>query len=118
MKTRMLILALLLVAAPAFAADIDGKWTGTMMTPMGDVPLEFTFKADGSALTGSMMLMGNEIKIENGKVDGNTISYSATLDFGGMDLEMIYKGVVAGDEIKLNMTVFDMPFDLVVKKVK
>ena len=119
MRMGALILGLLLLAAPAFAADVDGKWTGTMSTPGGDFPLTFTFKADGSKLTGSMTGMdGMEIPITNGKVDGNQISYTVTIDFGGMALEMIYKGVVTPAEIKLDMSVFDMPFQLVVKKEK
>ena len=119
MRMGALILGLLLLAAPAFAADVDGKWTGTMSTPGGDFPLTFTFKTDGSKLTGSMTGMdGMEIPITNGKVDGNQISYTVTIDFGGMALEMIYKGVVTPAEIKLDMSVFDMPFQLVVKKEK
>jgi hypothetical protein len=115
----MLLLAILLTAVPAFAADVDGKWSGTMATPMGDVPLTFTFKADGDTLTGSMLGMdGSEIPIANGKVEGDKISYTVTIDFGGMTLEMIYKGAVAKEEIKLDMEVFGMPFDLVVTKVK
>ena len=119
MRMGALILGLLLLAAPAFAADVDGKWTGTMSTPGGDFPLTFTFKADGAKLTGSMTGMdGMEIPITNGKVDGNQISYTVTIDFGGMALEMIYKGVVTPAEIKLDMSVFDMPFQVVVKKEK
>ena len=119
MRMGALILGLLLLAAPAFAADVDGKWTGTMSTPGGDFPLTFTFKADGAKLTGSMTGMdGMEIPITNGKVDGNQISYTVTIDFGGMALEMIYKGVVTPTEIKLDMSVFDMPFEIVVKKEK
>jgi hypothetical protein len=108
---------MLLVATPALAADVDGRWTGTMETPMGTVPLTFNFKADGDKLTGSMVGMeGMEIAIANGKVEGETISYTVTIDFGGMALEMNYKGVVANGEIKLDMEVFGMPFSLVVKK--
>ena len=116
-RMAALILGLLLLAAPAFAADVDGKWTGTMSTPGGDFPITFTFKADGSKLTGSMTGMdGMEIPIANGKVEGNQISYTVTIDFGGMALEMVYKGVVTPAEIKLDMSVFDMPFQIVVKK--
>lgn len=121
MAKRMwvLVLGLVLLAVPAFAADVDGKWTGTMSTPGGDFPITFNFKADGAKLTGSMTGMdGMEIPIANGKVDGNQISYSVTVDFGGMALEMIYKGVVTPSEIKLDMSVFDMPFQIVVKKDK
>ena len=53
MKFPSVALALVLLAASAFAADVDGKWTGAMNTRMGDVPVSFTFKADGANLTGS-----------------------------------------------------------------
>jgi hypothetical protein len=114
-----LMVALVLVAAPAFAEDVDGQWTGTLATPMGDVPVTFTFKAEGGGkLAGSMLGMdGTQIPIANGKIDGNKISYTVTLDFGGMTLELIYRGVVSPTEIKLDGEVFGMPFDLVVKKV-
>jgi hypothetical protein len=85
---------------------------------MGEVPVTFNFKADGDKLTGSMLGMdGNEIPIANGKIEGDKISYTVTLDFGGMSLELIYKGVVAAGEITLDMEVFGMPFNFVVKKV-
>jgi len=61
---------------------------------------------------------GMEIPITNGKIEGDKISYTVTVDFGGMALEMIYKGVVTPTEIKLDMSVLDMPFELVVKKEK
>ena len=119
MRMHALALTLLLVAAPAFAQDLNGRFAGTMATPMGDFPIAFVFKAEGPKLTGAMIgIDGAEIPIANGKVEGNTISYSVTLDFGGMALEMLYKGVVTGDEIKLDGTVFDMPFQLVVKKTQ
>ncbi len=50
MKFRLMVIALLLFAGSCFAADVDGKWAGTLSTPMGDVPVAFTFKADGAAL--------------------------------------------------------------------
>src|SRR6476659_8700195 len=49
------VLLVLVVCVTAYAADIDGTWTGTVQTPMGDFPVTFTFKADGAKLTGSTM---------------------------------------------------------------
>ena len=117
-RVSMLLVAVLFTAIPVFAADVDGKWTGPLETPMGEVPITFTFKADGDKLTGSMLGMdGNEIPIANGKIEGSTITYTVMLDFGGMALEMNYKGVVSAGEIKLDLDVFGMPFNFVVKKV-
>ena len=117
MRARALMVGILLLAAPAFAADVDVRWTGSMSTPMGEVPVTFVFKAEGETLTGALIGMdGVDVPIANGKIDGNKIAYTVTVDFGGMTLELIYRGVVSATEINLDMEVFGMPFNLVVRK--
>ena len=60
---------LTLVAVPARAADVDGKWTGSLDTPMGAIMVGFNFKADGTTLTGTTTGPdGGEIAIKNGKL--------------------------------------------------
>lgn len=109
--------ALLLLTVSAFAADVDGKWAGSMSTPMGDVPVGFTFKADGAKLTGTTMGPdGMDVAIKDGKIDGANISFSITFDFGGMPITLEYKGVVSAAEIKFNIDVAGMPFEVTVKK--
>src|SRR5215472_8935331 len=112
---KLLAIAVLLASA-AFAADVDGKWTGTMSTPNGDVPVAFTFKADGAKLDGSTTGPTGEVKIADGKVDGSNITFSVTIDFQGMPFMMNYKGIVQKDEIKFTIDIFGMPFDLLVKR--
>ena len=110
-------LALLLCAAPAFAADVDGKWAGTVSTPMGDFPVAYEFKADGTMLTGSTMGPdGSAIPIKNGKIDGNKITFMVTLDFGGMAFDLNYTGEVSPAEITMTGDFAGMPFEFVVKK--
>jgi hypothetical protein len=110
---------LLLLAVSAFAADVDGKWSGSMSTPMGDIPIGFTLKADGAMLTGSMNGPdGAPIPIKDGKVDGANISFSVTVDFGGMPFTLLYKGVVSAEGIKFTGDAGGMPFELAVKKDK
>jgi hypothetical protein len=107
----------ILAASPAFAHDADGKWSGTVTTPMGDIPVGFEFKADGAALTGSTTGPdGASIAIKDGKVDGNNITFNVTIDAGGMPLELAYKGVVTPAEIKFTLDIFGMPLEFVVKK--
>jgi hypothetical protein len=125
MKTRaslfgiLGILAMLSVAAPASAAPVDGKWTGMIDTPMGAVPVAFTFKADGAALAGSTTgIDGSETPIKGGKVDGDKISFSVDLDFGGMAFTLGYTGVVSADQIKLTADFMGLPFEFVVKKAQ
>ena len=115
----LLVVPMLLLAAPAGAADVDGKWTGMFDTPNGSVTVGFTFKADGEKLTGSTTGPdGREIEIKDGKVDGNKISFNLALDFGGMPFVLPYKGVVSPEEIKLTADFMGMPFEYVVKKAK
>lgn len=116
MRLHKFVLGLLLVSVSAFAADIDGKWTGTIATPNGDFPQTFTFKANGAALTGSLIIMeGMEIPIAEGKVDGNNISFSVTLDFG-MPLKLTYTGVVSGNDLKVKGDAGGMVFEFALKK--
>src|SRR5882672_7770425 len=116
MRLPKFVIGFLLLAVSAFAADIDGKWTGTIATPNGDFPQTFTFKADGAKLNGSLMIMeGMEVPITGGKIDGNNISFSITLDFG-MPFTLTYTGVVSGTELKVKGDAGGMPFEFVLKK--
>lgn len=109
--------ALLLLGCSAFAADVDGKWTGSVSTPNGDFPVSFNFMADGTMLNGSMAGPdGSDIAIKDGMIDGANISFWLSLDFGGNALKLTYKGVVSSDQIKISGDAGGMPFEFVVKK--
>jgi len=117
MKIHALLLAVLLVAAPASAADVDGKWTGSLATGNGDVTINFEFKADGTALAGSTTGPdGSTTPIKNGKIDGARITFVVTVAFGDMSFDINYSGVVSPGEIKLTADFAGMPFEFVAKK--
>jgi hypothetical protein len=114
-----LVLVLTLVAAPAFAADVDGKWAGTISTPGGDFPVNFDFKSDGAKLTGTTMSPdGMSVNIKDGKIEGDKITFGVSLDFGGMSFDIAYTGVVTPTEMKMTADVAGMPLEFVVKKEK
>ena len=116
-KVFVMVVGLLLLAAPAFAADVDGKWTGTVSTPMGDLPVQYEFKADGAMLPGTTLgFDGGSVPIKNVKVDGSKIAFTVTFDFGGMTLDLSYTGVVSASEIKMTGDFMGMPFEFTVKK--
>ena len=80
---------------------------------------QIKFMADGTMLNGSMLGMdGMEVPIANGKIEGSNLSYTLSLDFGGMPFELSYKGVLAGDQIALTGEAGGMPFEFVVKRDK
>jgi hypothetical protein len=117
--TTALVLALTLVAAPAFAADVDGKWAGTISTPGGDFPVAFELKADGTTLTGTTQSPdGMAINIKDGKIDGDKVTFGVSLDFGGMAIDIAYSGVVTPTEMKMKADVAGMALEFSVKKEK
>ena len=117
MKFGTGLAALFLLAVSAFAADVDGKWTGSIDAGGQTIPVAFTFKADGAALTGTTTGPdGAEVAIKDGKIDGANISFNVTFDFGGMPFMLNYKGVVSKDSIKISGDAAGMPFELTVKK--
>jgi hypothetical protein len=119
MKIIAIMLIVLAMGVAAYAADVDGKWTGSVQGPQGEFPVSFTFKADGAKLTGTTSgLDGMPVPIQDGKIDGNTITFTVTFDFGGMPFMLSYKGVVSPDQIKMAGDAFGMPFEFVVKKAK
>lgn len=100
------VLSLALMPLHALAAtDVTGTWTGSVQ--MGDagggggdgMQLTFTFKQDGAIVTGNVNGgQGDPLTINNGKIDGDKISF--TIDFNGTTIT--HEGTVNGDEIKLN----------------
>jgi len=116
-KLRSLLLASLLVTTPAFAADVDGKWTGSIDTPNGPVQINYTFKADGARLSGtSTGPDGTSIPLKNGKIDGNKIAFSLDLDFGQGPMTLNYTGEVAPTVIKIHSDFMGQPIEFSVKK--
>ena len=118
--TYAFALAILLAATPTFAADVDGKWSGTIsVAGVGDVPVAFEFKADGATLTGSTLSPdGMSVNIKDGKIDSDKITFLVSLDLGGMPLDITYSGVVTPAELKMKAEVVGMTMDFVVKKEK
>ena len=115
---RILLAAMLAVAA--FAAEVDGKWKATFEAPNGQtIQSMFDFKAEGSNLTGTVTGRTGEAKIQDGKIDGDTITFTVTRNFNGQDLKIGYKGKVASDEIKMTVSFGeDRTFDMVAKREK
>ncbi len=110
-----------LLAGVAFAAAVDGKWKAESTGPDGQTrTTNFTFKADGDKLTGTVSGRQSDTAISEGKINGDEISFVVVRNFQGQERKMQYKGKVAGDEIKLTVQFGpDMPpREMVAKRVK
>ena len=107
------------VASLAFCADINGTWAATFDTQVGVQNYAYTFKVEGNKLTGRAKSGNGDTEIQDGKVNGDEITFVENLDFQGMPLRIEYKGKVAGDEIKFTRKVADVATEeLVAKRAK
>jgi hypothetical protein len=106
LKTALLgLVAFFCFSFVASAASVDGKWTAEVPGRNGTQTNTFTFKSAGSKLEGTVTTQRGDTPIADGKVDGDNISFSQKLSFGGNDISINYKGVVKGDTIEMTREV-------------
>lgn len=107
MKSKMFLAgaASLFLAVTTFAADVSGKWTAEVVGRNGTTTTTFVFKVEGEKLTGTMAgPQGGEAAIADGTVKGDEMSFNVVRSFNGNDMKLVFKGKIAGDEIKMSRT--------------
>lgn len=89
-------------AASALAADATGTWKWSFTTQDGQTrETTLKLKQDGSKLTGTISGRNNtETSIEDGKVDGDEVSFKVTREFNDNKFVQQYRGKLGGDTIK------------------
>ena len=104
MISRRVFAAMVLVLAVSVgdlgAAGIDGKWQAEVPGRGGPMSVTLDLRAEGQTLTGSI---GN-IAIQEGKVDGETVSFVHVLTRGQRQVRFKYEGKVMGDSLELTRT--------------
>jgi len=123
---KNIILTVLILAGLvcAYAADVTGKWTTQFDSQVGVQKYTFELKADGANLAGtaiSKIADAEEVRtaLTEGKINGVEITFVENLKYQGMDLRIVYKGTVSGDEIKFSRNVADQGGEtFVAKRVK
>jgi hypothetical protein len=98
MKRFLLLIAAL--SATALASDISGNWKATAEGPNGAMERTFVLKVDGNKVTGetTSSLLGKST-ITDGKVEGDTVTFTITGNIQGTEMKLNYKGTIKGDEI-------------------
>jgi hypothetical protein len=118
---RLLLVLLLAAASPAHAQiAVDGKWTGTIAGPQGDQPITLSLAAEGETVTGTISnFQGSDQPIEDGLIQGDTLSFYQTLDFNGSAFELFYSAVAkAGDLLfRLEVPGLAQPLAFVMKRL-
>jgi hypothetical protein len=84
----------------------------------------YEFKVSGSKLTGTVTQPGRGggdptvTKISDGKISGDTFSFSITRTFGDNEMKIDYTGKVAGDKLELTSDMGRGPRTMTLKKAE
>ena len=115
---RILLLSISLFALSvcAAAADVTGKWIAKYETPRGVRESTYDLKADGDRLTGKVITSRGESEIQDGKINGDEISFVRVLTMQDREVKMLHKGKVSGDEIHFTVNAGDRTMEFVAKK--
>ena len=81
--------------------DVTGSWKGAFDFEGTSVPLTFHLTAAGGTVTGTLDgLPTTPAEIHDGKVDGDTVTFSVTTDYQGSPVKLVYTGKISADGIK------------------
>jgi hypothetical protein len=85
------------------AADAAGNWKGAFDFQGTSVPLTFHLTVAAGVVTGTVEgLPTTPAEIHDGKVEGDTVTFSVTTDYQGNPVKLVYKGTVSADGIKFS----------------
>lgn len=111
---KRLVMVLLLSAAVAAAAGIDGKWTseiaarvprkgGKQGAAAKPAQVTFNLKSEGGKVTGTMTAGGGKraraLEIQDGKIDGDSFSFTTVQKTKKGENKLTWRGSVKGDEL-------------------
>lgn len=92
----------LFLSACLHAADLSGIWTGQTTSRFGDIEdVFFKFSQSGPALTGKVYGDKESTPIGDGKVEGDQISFTITVELNGGPRVTRYAGKIVGNELQL-----------------
>ena len=111
MKTQMTLLTVVLFSLSALAADVTGTWKAEFDTQRGLQKYTFTFKQDGTSVSGKANVERDgekrEAELKQGKVEGDTITFVEVLKIQDNELRITYTGKISSNEIKFSRKVGD-----------
>ncbi|WP_326524979.1 hypothetical protein [Sphingomonas sp.] len=84
-------------------ANIDGSWDTLVKSPMGDQKATLTITSSGDAFTGQYSGAMGTTEIKNGKVDGDTLSWSLDITIP-MPMTLTAQATVDGDAMTGQVT--------------
>ena len=83
-------------------SQVDGSYDCVTKSPMGDQKSVFTVKSDGDSFTGQNAGAMGSLDVENGKVDGNKLTWTMNMKVP-MPMTLECEATVDGDAITGNI---------------
>lgn len=77
---------------------VDGVWNISVNSPIGAQQSAVTLKTNGTTLTGSASGEGGVSELADGKIDGQSISWSSVVSHP-FPMTVEFSGTISGDEI-------------------
>ena len=106
----MVVVVTVMWSAGVRAADPSGRWAATFMSQVGEQVYTYEFIVKGTTLTGTAKgSLTGETKITDGKIDGDTFTFTESAMYEGMPVVFTYKcKMTSGDTIELSRNVMDI----------
>ncbi len=82
------------------AVDPSGAWSLVVQSPQGDINSQLTLTRDGEQITGTLGTPMGNVAIKSGRVTGNQLRLTATVDMGGESIDAIISGTIEGDSMR------------------
>ena len=99
-------------AAPVAAnLNASGNWTLTINSPAGTMNSPLNIQVDKENVTGEIGSPSGNVSITNGKLNGNELSFTYSINFQGQQLNINAKGKVEGNSINGSMETMGTSFD-------
>ena len=85
------------------AVDPSGTWSLIVQSPQGDINAQLILTRDGEQIGGTLGSPMGSVAIKSGRVTGNQLRLTATVEMGGQSIDAIINGTIEGDSIQGSM---------------
>jgi len=82
------------------SVDPSGTWSLVVQTPQEEISAQLTLAKEGDQITGTLSSHMGNVAIKSGRVTGNQIRLTATIDAGGQSVDAVLTGTIEGDSIR------------------
>lgn len=85
------------------AVDPSGVWSLVVQSPQGEITSQLTLTKDGEQISGTLGTPMGNVPLKSGRINGNQIRLTATVEMGGQSIDAIINGTIEGDSIRGTM---------------